>query len=111
MGNQSDYAAIAKLESPVVVLRIEIYGPISQSPACLRANCTSRQFRVLRAPIYEFNRRRSGIDRNGLPHSEIRGSGPICGSIVIQSAFFHFCALRFIKKRNLSVAYPNMAHD
>jgi hypothetical protein len=36
----------------------------------------------LRAPIYEFNRRRSGIDRNGLPHSEIRGSGPICARVV-----------------------------
>ncbi len=49
-----------------------------------------------------FNRRRSGINRNGLPHSEIRGSGPICGSPRLIAAYH--VLLRLLAPRHPSCA-------
>ena len=44
-------------------------------------------FPGLSSPTYGFSRRYSGISLSGLPHSEILGSKPVCGSPKLFAAY------------------------
>ncbi len=44
-------------------------------------------FPALPSPTYGFSRRYPGISRGGLPHSEISGSTPVCGSPKLFAAY------------------------